>query len=144
MIEELFRPTRAPFIVVRDGQLHVDGCAYSELTVQIHELLPVRKLFRNRKLQCYSLDCRTGKKGRFCELCADRHRCGRRLQLRLAYEQDGQKHPAILEIPQRSFPTFEQLLAEAGDVQALLNALIKIIPTRIPGGHTELQFQLLF
>ena len=37
-----------------------------------------------------------------------------------------------------------QLLVEAGDVQALLNVLIHIIPARMPGGHTELQFKLLF
>ena len=144
MIEQLFRQTRAPFIVVRDGQLHVNGCAHDELTIQIHEILPVRKLFRERKLKCYSLDCQTGKNGRFCELCADRRRCGRRLQLRLVYQHDRKDHPAILEIPQRSFPAFEKLLTEAGAIEKLHNALVQIIPTRTPGGHTELHFQLLF
>jgi hypothetical protein len=144
MIEQLFQTSRAPFIVVRDRQLHVGGCAYSELTVQIHEVLPVRKLFIERKLECYSLDCRTGSKGQFRELCTNRRLCGRRLQLRLTYRHEQQDHPAVLEIAQHSFHNFEKVLADAGAIEALPGVLVQIAASRTATGWTELHFHFPF
>jgi len=144
MIEQLFQTSRAPFIVVRDGQLHVDGAAHAQLTVQIHEIAPVRKLFVQRRLECYSLDCQTGKKGQFCELCPDRRRCGQRLQLRLVWTDAGQSRPAILEVPKPGFHAFDELLRQAGSVEDLLKALVEVTASQTPDGRTELQFRLLF
>lgn len=144
MIEQLFETSRAPFVTVRDGHLHVQGRAYAQLTVQIHEILPVRKLFVQRKLQCYSLDCRTGKAGQLCELCAERRHCHRRLQLRLAYRDGDQDQPAILELPGHCFSAFDQCLEQIGDIQQLPTALVLIKPIESETGWTTLHFQLLF
>lgn len=144
MIEQLFQTSRAPFITIRDGHLHVRDRVYAELTVQIHEVLPVRKLFVQRKLQCYSLDCRTGKTGQFCELCPERRRCHRRLQLRLVYRDGDQDQPAILELAGHSFRAFDQCLEQIGDVQQLPTVLVLISPIETQTGWTTLQFQLLF
>jgi hypothetical protein len=145
MIEQLFQRTRAPFIVVRDGQLHVDGCAYTQLTVQIHDVLPVRKLFRDRTLQCYSLDCEKGNNGRFCELCPERRGCGRRLQLRLVYrDRDENDHPAILEITPPSFPAFERCCEQLGDINEWTDLLLLIKTVRTENGWTKLRFKPLF
>jgi hypothetical protein len=145
MIEQLFQSTRAPFIVVRDGQLHVNGCHFSQLTVQIHDVLPVRKLFRDRALKCYSLDCRKGNNGQFCELCPERRRCRRRLQLRLVYrDSDGNDHPAILEITPPCFPAFDRCCEQIGDMSRLPKILVLVKPTRKENGWTNLCFEPLF
>ncbi len=145
MIEQLFQSTRAPFIVVRDGQLHVHGSSYTQLTVQIHDVLPVRKLFGDRTLQCYSLDCQRGNNGRLCELCPDRRRCGRRVQLRLAYrDQDENDHPAILEITPPSFPAFDRCCEQLGNINELTGLLVLIKPVQTENGWTKLRFKPLF
>jgi hypothetical protein len=144
MIEQLFQASRAPFIVVRDGHLHAGTKSYGQLTVQIHEVRPVRKLFAGRTLQCWSLDCRTGKNGQLCEVCARRQRCSRRLQLRLVYRDQDQDQPAILEVPGHSFHALDQCLEQLGDLQRLPEVLVLIKPIETETGRTVLQFQLLF
>ena len=68
MIEKLFQQTRAPFVVVRNQHLHIGDQVYEQLKVYIHEVTPVRKLFNDGRLKCYSLDCRTAKNSQLCEL----------------------------------------------------------------------------
>ena len=144
MIEKLFEPERAPFVAVRDGRLHVGERAYDELAVQIHEVLPVRKRFVNRRLECYSLDCRQGRNGRLCELCAERRGCSRRLQLRLAYRDGEVERPAILEIPVYSFKAFDAFLAQVGAVDRLPDILTVVTPVKTRAGWTNLEFKALF
>jgi hypothetical protein len=144
MIEQLLHAGRAPFITVRDGRLHVDGTAYTDLTVQIHEVRPVRKLFVERKLKCVSENCRTGKNGRFCELCPDRRACSRRLQLRLLYRDEDRDSPAILEVPSYSFRTFDRLLEKTGGLDRLQETLVVVSAVRAENGWTNLQFDVLF
>jgi hypothetical protein len=144
MIEQLFQAARAPFITVRDGRLHLNGAAHEQLTVQIHDVRPVRKLFVDRRLECYSLDCRTGKAGRFCELCPERRPCSRRLQLRLVCRDAEEPTPAILEIPKYSFAAFDRLLEEVGGIEKLADVLVTVAAVRTESGWTNLDFQLLF
>lgn len=144
MIEQLFHTERAPFITVRDGQLHVRNAAYTDLTVQIHEIRPVRKLFVDRRLQCWSLDCRTGSNGSFCELCQDRRSCSRRLQLRLIYQDAGQDNPAILEVPKYSFHAFDRFLEKVGGIDKLTGVMAVISAVRCSNGWTNLEFNMLF
>jgi hypothetical protein len=140
MIEQLFRQARAPFIVVRNQLLHIGDREYKQLKVYIHELTPVRKLFNEGKLQCYSLDCRTAKNGRLCELCPDRHHCSRRLQLRLAYLDADQQKPAILEMHRNWFAAFDNLLESVPTIDDLPHIPLTIIPV-LHNGHTDLEFQ---
>jgi len=140
MIEQLFRRARAPFIVVRNSHLYVDNKAYEQLKVYIHEVTPVRKLFNGGKLQCYSLDCRTAKNGQLCELCPDRHRCSRRVQLRLAYLDGNQQKPAILEMHRHWFVAFDNLLESVGSTDDLSKIQLTI-RTILHNGHTDLEFQ---
>jgi len=144
MIEQLFQTPRAPFITLRDGQLHVGPQAYGEMTVRIVEVQPVRKLFTGRRLECFSLDCRTGKAGRLCELCAERRRCHQRLQLRLLYHDQDQDHPAILDLPRHSFQALDQCLAQIGGLERLPTVLLLLKPVATETGWTTLQFHLLF
>lgn len=140
MIEELFRQTRAPFIVVRNSHMHIGDQVYEQLKVCIHEVTPVRKLFNDGKLQCYSLDCHTAKNGKICELCSDRHRCSRRVQLRLAYLDGDQQKPAILEIHRNWFAAFDNLIKSIGAIDDLPNIPLTIKPV-LRNGHTDLEFQ---
>ena len=142
-VDSLFARHRAPFITIRDGHFHVGPKAFTQLVVLLSEVKPVRKFFDHRILKCYSLDCRTGKDGRLCELCSDRRACSRRLQLRLAYTDHGQRHPAILELPQHSFHAFDALLRQVGDMDHLLNVPIGIKPIDGPDGRSTLEFELL-
>lgn len=144
MIEKLFKQNRAPFITVRDGQLHVGDNAFTELTVQIQSAQPVRKLFAQHRLKCYSLDCTTGKDGQFCELCSERNACSRRLQLRLVYRIEEQDNPAILEVPRFSFRAFDRMLEHIGGIDKLPDTLVKITTVRTESGWTNLDFEALF
>ncbi len=144
MIEKLFNQKRAPFITVRDGQLHIGGSTFTELTVQIQSVQPVHKLFKERRLKCWSLDCTTGKDGHFCEFCSERSACSRRLQLRLLYRIEQQNHPAILEVPKYSFRAFDRMLEKVGGVEKLPEVLVQITTVRAESGWTNLDFQALF
>ena len=135
---------RAPFIVVRDGRLHIGSDSFDQLDVRIHEIRPVRKLFEARRLLCFSLDCRTGSREQFCEMCPDRRACSRRLQLRLLYCHDHQEDPAILELSRHSFRPFDELLRQIGDLQRLSEILVTIRTVRTASGWTNLEFQKIF
>ncbi len=142
MIEQLFRQTRAPFVIVRNSHLHIGDQKYEPLKVYIHEVTPVRKLFNDGKLQCYSLDCRTAKNGQLCELCPNRHQCSRRVQLRLAYLDGGQQKPAILEIHRNWFAAFDKLLKSMPSIDDLPHIPLTITSV-LRNGHTILEFQRL-
>jgi len=144
MIEQLLKIGRAPFIAVRDGQLHIGSDAFDRLEVHIHEIRPVRKLFEKRRLVCYSLDCRTGKNGLFCEICLNRRTCSRRIQLRVLYTHDNQQNPAILELSKHSFRAFDELLGQIDDIQQLPNIMITVRAVRTASGWTNLEFQKNF
>ena len=144
MIEQLLQTGRAPFIAVRDGRLHIGADAFDKLEVFIHEIRPVRKLFDGRRLACYSLDCRTGKNGRFCEICPDRSECTRRLQLRLLYIRGERQEPAILELPKHSFRAFDELLQQVGDIRQLPEIMVAVNAVQTATGWTNLEFQKLF
>ena len=144
MIEQLSHTARAPFITVRDGCLQVGDSAYAELTVQVHEARPIRKLFIARRVQCHSADGRTGKGGIFCELCPDRDRCSQRLQLRLVYRDGEHDRPAILELSKHSFRAFDQCLEQIGDIQELPKVLVRISAIQPDNGWTTLFFEPLF
>lgn len=144
MIEKLFSQSRAPFITVRDGRFHIGDEVYSELTVQIRDARPVRKLFAARRLKCYSLDARVGKDGQFCELCTERKACSRRLQLRLVYRIEEQDNPAILEVPTFSFRAFDRMLENIGGIDKLPDTLVQITTVRTENGWTNLGFRALF
>ena len=139
MIEQLFRQTRAPFIIIRNSHLHIGEQAYELLKVYIHEVTPVRKLFNDGKLKCYSLDCITAKNGQLCELCPQRNRCSRRVQLRLAYLEDNQLKPAILEIHRNWFPAFDKMIKSIGEIDLLPKILLTIKPV-LHNGHTDIEF----
>gem|GEM_PF-1164218 len=143
-VGDLFARHRAPFIIVRDCQFHIGTESYHQLTVFIHEIRPVRKFFEKRTLKCYSLNCRTGKRGQLCELCVDRHRCSRRLQLRLAYAKDRSTRPAILEVPEHSFHAVDDLLREAGTTDDILHVPIGIKVIESAAGRPSLDFEMLF
>jgi len=140
MIEQFFRQARPPFILVRDCHLYIDDQQYEQLNVTIHEITPIRKLFVNRKIQCYSLDCRTARNGQLCELCNNRHRCSRRLQLRLAYMQGQKQMPAILEIHRNWFPAFDLLIKSVGPIENLPKITLTIKPVK-NNGRINLEFQ---
>jgi hypothetical protein len=139
MIEQFFRPARPPFILVRHRRLYIGDQEYEQLNVCIHEITPVRKLFVAGKLQCYSLDCRTAKNGRLCELCSDRHRCSRRLQLRLAYGEGQHQKPAILEIHRYWFDAFDKFLKSIDLIDNLPKITVTIKPEQ-NNGRTNLEF----
>ena len=124
--------------------MHIGDQSVPELDVQISEVQPVRKLFVGRSLQCYSLDCRTGKNSQLCEVCSNRLRCRQRLQLRLVYNDGERDQPAILELASHSFSAFDQCLEEIGSLEVLPQAIITIKPVLNEDGWTTFHFQLRF
>jgi hypothetical protein len=100
----------------------------------------VRKLFGNGELLCYSLDCRKAKNGQLCELCADRHRCSRRVQLRLAYLDDGLPRPAILELHRYWFAAFDRVADKLAPDENLAELPLRIQVVSGLQGRQMLEF----
>ena len=88
---------------------------FPHLDILITDLLPIRKLFIEKKLSCYSLDNTSGKHGQHCALCRQRFRCQPKLRLMiLVYNIEKKPIPAIFEIDQRSFDSLEEVIQNIG------------------------------
>ena len=58
-----FSEIKPEYIAVNNDGFTVKGKIYPELECFIREIIPVRKLFRGNKIECYSNDAKKGKNG---------------------------------------------------------------------------------
>ncbi|MBC8426103.1 hypothetical protein H8E07_18475 [bacterium] len=144
MIRELFQDAEPVYVAVRAGTLVINDLPQDKLQVSIQDILPVRKLFRDRKLACFSTNGRTGKNGRYCALCQDRYRCRQRIRLMmLVHNLDSDPTPAVLEIAPPSFDALDELLERVPRVE-LADTLVTVAIDRTVTNATVLQFSPVF
>lgn len=126
MIQELFEKSKPAFISIRGTDLILKNVPFPHLDILITDLLPIRKLFTDKKLSCYSLDNTTGKNGQYCALCRQRFRCHQKLRLMiLVHNIEKKLIPAIFEIDPRSFDSLEEVIQNIGK-QKLFDTLMTI------------------
>jgi len=144
MIAEMFKAAEPLYVAVREGEFRVGDQYYKLLEVSIQDVLPVRKLFLESRLVCFSFDNRTGKNGTYCALCPNRFRCRRRIRLMiLIHNVDSEPLPAVLEISPASFDALEQLINEVGH-EKLPNTLVLIQLSGTVGNRPTMDFKPLF
>ncbi len=143
MLEQLLATDKPRFITLRDDSFVIDGTAYDQLSVQVQDLLAVRKFFVNGKIHCYSNDNRIGKDGQFCALCRQRYKCQPRIRLMLLLFRNKQPEPAILEINRSSVPPLQALIDENG-IERLYEILLHLSVIILDNGRRAIDFTPVF
>ena len=111
MITNLFEEEKPQYLSVNKNGFSLDGRQYPTINAFIESIIPVRKLFVGKKINCYSNDAKKGKDGQRCSLCKKRSRCSKRLRLMMLLLMDNKEEiPSILEINQNSFKNLEKIL----------------------------------
>ena len=59
---DFFNNTKPLYIGVNIKGFNIDGNSYSKIECFIRDIIPVRKLFNDKKVECYSNDGKKGKK----------------------------------------------------------------------------------
>lgn len=123
---DFFNETKPIYIAVNSDGFHMEGKQYRKLECFIIEIIPVRKLFKGKKIECYSNDAKKGKNGEHCALCSRRMNCRQRIRLMLlVHDCEGYQIPAQLEINNNSFRTLKKMIepVEANDLSSKLIVL---------------------
>jgi len=111
MITNLFKEEKPQYLSVNKNGFIFAGKQYPTINAFIENIIPVRKLFVGKNIECYSNDAKKGKNGQRCSLCEKRARCSRRLRLMMLLPIDNEDEiPGILEINQNSFKNLEKMV----------------------------------
>jgi len=111
-----------------------------DAAIMFADLLPIRKLFIDKKISCYSLDNTRGKHGQYCALCRQRFRCQQKLRLMILVHNIEQKPiPAIFEIDQRSFDSLEEVIQKI-EKEKLFDTLMVIQVIHNEKKRTAIEF----
>ena len=123
-----FNDIKPEYIAVNNEGFTVKGKIYPELECFIREIIPVRKLFRGKKIECYSNDAKKGKNGEHCVLCCNRTECRPRIRLMMMAHNGDEETPAQLEINTNSFDNLRKTIEPISDndlQEQLFNLKIK-------------------
>ncbi len=138
-----FKETAANYIAVNSAGFQLDGKQYQQLECSIKQITPVRKLFKGKKIACYSNDAERGKNGEHCALCAKRMNCRQRIRLMLlVHTETKEQIPALLEINSNSFGALQEMLEPLK--QEELADLLIVIELKKQEKHLQVQFKTLF
>jgi len=114
----LFSDPQPSFVSVHAEQFTIDAKSYSQLCCLIQKAQPIRKLFQNNKLVCYSMDGKIGHKREiYCVFCDDNFHCQRKIRLSMILLDNANHRPVVLDINQKSFDAFEKLVNSIGEEQ---------------------------
>jgi hypothetical protein len=109
----LFHQQKTAFVSVRAEQFVIDPICYDALRVLIVKIQPIRKFFRDGKLQCYSMDGKISQSKKYCVFCDDVWRCQRKLRLSMLMLDA--MDPLVLDINQPSFERLQTLVDQCKD-----------------------------
>ena len=137
-----FNEIKPEYVAVNNDGFTVKGKLYTELKCFIREIIPVRKLFRGKKIECYSNDAKKGKNGESCILCRNRSECRPRIRLMMMLQHDDGETPAQLEINTNSFDNLRKTI-EPIDENELGKQLVLLNVKKI-GKFIQVQFSSLF
>lgn len=138
-----FKETTVNYIAVNSHGFVLDGKQYGQLECSIKQITPVRKLFKGKKIDCYSNDAERGKNGEYCALCAQRMNCRQRIRLMLLVNSGTEEQvPALLEINNNSFGELQKMLEPLK--QEELADLLIVIGVEKQEKYLQVQFKTLF
>jgi hypothetical protein len=138
-----FKETTVNYIAVNSNGFVLDGKQYGQLECSIKQITPVRKLFKGKKIECYSNDAERGKNGAYCALCSQRMNCRQRIRLMLLVNTSTDEQlPALLEINSNSFSALQAMLEPLK--QEELTDLLIIIKVEVQQKYLQVQFKTLF
>ena len=138
-----FKEAKASYIAVNHDGFELDGKQYGQLECSIKQITPVRKLFKDKKIECYSNDAERGKNGAYCAVCAKRMNCRQRIRLMLLVNTGAEEQvPALLEINNNSFGELQKMLEPLK--QEELADLLIVIGVEKQEKYLQIQFKTLF
>ena len=140
---DFFNDTKPAYIAVNSDGFYLNGKPFQKLECFIREIIPVRKLFKGKKIECYSNDAKKGKSAELCALCSKRMRCRQRIRLMLlVHGSNGEKIPAQLEINSNSFETLKRMLEPVK--QDDLPGLLVVLEVKKQDKYIQIQFNPVF
>ena len=108
----LFHQQQPAFVSVRAEQFVINDVTHERLRVFIIKIQPIRKFFRDGKLECYSMDAKISRSKKHCVFCDDAWRC--RKKLRLSMLLLDALDPVILDINEPSFKNMQAVVEQCG------------------------------
>lgn len=138
-----FDEGKVAYIAVNNEGFHLNGKLYDKLECFIREIIPVRKLFKGKKIECYSNDAKKGKNGDLCALCSKRINCRQRIRLMLMVQNKANDPvPAQLEINSNSFEPLKKMLEPVNEED--LPGLLVILEVKKQDKYLQIQFNPVF
>lgn len=137
-----FNNNNAVYIGVNNHGFNIGGKSYDKLECCIKDIIPVRKLFNGKKIECYSNDAVRGKSGEYCSLCKKRKLCRERMRLMLLIHEKNAETPAQMEINTNSFNNLREALEPIPENE--LPKTIISIKIKKQEKYLQLQFITLF
>lgn len=138
-----FDESKPAYIAVNSDGFHLDGKLFQTLECFIKEIIPVRKLFKGKKIECYSNDAKKGKNDELCALCSKRMNCRQRIRLMLlVHDKESEPVPAQLEINNNSFATLEKMLEPIEEDD--LSSLLVVLEVKRQDKYLQIQFNPVF
>ncbi len=128
MNTNFFEITKPKFISIRKELFYIDGCKYSSLTVNVQDLLPVRKFFQNGKLICFAINSDTSSTEKKCSLCSDKFKCFMKVRIMMQVNKiSSEPIPTALEVGKKDFKSLHDIIKNISKNELFLkNIIIKI------------------
>ena len=106
------------FVRVCGDTFTINGKDHSTIQAMIQNLQPIRKLFHNATIQCYSMDAKISSSNKtYCVFCDQRYRCQRKVRLSMMMIENGEILPIILDVNENSFQNLQRLVDDIGTTQ---------------------------
>ena len=138
----LFDDIKPTYVAVNTNGFAVGEKGYRELKCFIKDITPVRKLFKGRKIECYSNNAKKGKNGEYCALCKKRNQCRQRIRLMLLVHNEDKEAPALLEINTNSLDNLRKSLEHIDDDE--LSTQLMVLNVEKQGKYIQVQFNPVF
>jgi len=140
---DFFDESKVAYIAVNNEGFHLNGKLYHKLECFIRDIIPVRKLFRGKKIECYSNNAQKGKNGELCALCSKRMNCRQRIRLMLMVQNDtNDPVPAQMEINSNSFEPLKKMLEPVNEEE--LPGLLIVLEVKKQNKYLQIQFNPVF
>ncbi len=138
-----FDESKPAYIAVNSDGFRLNDKLFQKLECFIKEIIPVRKLFKGKSIECYSNDAKKGKSGELCALCSKRMNCRQRIRLMLlVHKTKNESVPAQLEINTNSFETLKKMLEPIKEDD--LSNLLVVVEVKKQGKYLQIQFNPVF
>ncbi len=139
---DFFDDIKPVYIAVNSNGFTVSEKIFTELKCFIKDITPVRKLFKGRKIECYSNNAKKGRNGEYCALCKKRTQCKQRIRLMLLVNNEHEETPAILEINTNSHDNLRKSLEHIDDND--LPTQLIMLNVEKHGKYIQVQFNPVF